>query len=75
MYKWIKYIVYGFYFPIVLISDKIKIFTEKKRNEKAKKLLIKQKKKLEKKLARQRKEEIRVIEKAKIAEKKKRLRR
>ena len=42
-YKWIKYIIYGFYFPFVFISNKLRIRNDKKTGEKEQKILSKEK--------------------------------
>lgn len=73
LYKWFKYIIYGVYFPFVFISDKYRIINDKSKAKKEEKRIEKLRKQVERKLERQRKEEMRVIEKARILEKKKKL--
>lgn len=74
LYKWFKYIIYGFYFPFVFVNEKIRVATDKIRGEREQKQMIKEKKRIEKKLEKQREEERKVIEKTRIAQKKKELR-
>ena len=69
LYKFFKYFVYGIYFPIVFISDKIGI--SKAKNSREQRRISKERKKIDKRLAKEREKERKLIEKNAIAQKKK----